>query len=49
MRYSDHVVFSVSIDLPSNSEGDVSFHSEANYYYYIDWGSLFDNFKDIPW
>ena len=37
---SDHVVVSVSIDFPSNSQGDALFHSIAYNYSCADWDGL---------
>ena len=44
---SDHVVFSVSIDSPSNSKGDALFH--AYDCSCADWGSLPNRLRDVPW
>ena len=46
---SDHVVVSVSIDFPSNSQGDAPFHCIAYDYSRADWDSLRDHFRDVPW
>ena len=46
---SDHVVVSVSIDFPSNSQWDVLFHCIAYDYSSADWDSLRDHLGDIPW
>ena len=46
---SDHVVVSVSIDFPSNSQQDAPFHRIAYYYSHADWDSLCDHLKDVPW
>ena len=44
---SDHVVVSVSIDFPSDSQWDaVSLHND---YSCADWDSLSDHLRDIPW
>ena len=40
---SDHVVVSVSIDFPSNSQRDASFHSIAYDYSCADWDGLCDH------
>ena len=40
---SDHVVVSVSIDFPSNSQRDVPFHHVAYDYSRADWDSLRDH------
>ena len=45
---SDHVV-SVSVDFPSNSEWDASFHPIAYDYSRVDWDSHCDHLRDIPW
>ena len=39
---SDHVVVSVSIDFPSNSQQDAPFHCIACDYFRADWDSLHD-------
>ena len=39
---SDHFVFSVSIDFPSYSQGDVLFHHIAYGYSCADWDGLQD-------
>ena len=46
---SDHVVVSVSIDFPSNSNRDVSYHHIAYDYSLADWDSLCDHLRDTPW
>ena len=46
---SDHVVVSVSIDFPSNSQRDASFHCIAYDYSRADWSGLHDHLKDVPW
>ena len=45
---SDHVVVSVSIDFPSNSQWDAPFHCIAYYYSFADWDSLPDHLRDVP-
>ena len=45
---SDHAVVSVSIDFPSNSKGDASFHCTAYDYSRADWDVLHDNLRDVP-
>ena len=45
----DHVVVSVSIDFPSNSEQDAPFHCIAYDYSYVDWNGLHDHLRDVPW
>ena len=46
---SDHVVVSVSIDFPSYSQRDASFHCIAYDYSRADWDGLRDHFRDVPW
>ena len=46
---SDHVVVSVSIDLPSNSQQDALFHHTAYDYSCAEWDSLHDHLRDFPW
>ena len=46
---SDHVVVSVSIDFPSNSQWDVPFHRIAYDYSRGDWNYLWDHLRDVPW
>ena len=46
---SNHVVFSVSIDFPSNSQRDASFHRIAYDYSRADWDGLHDHLRDAPW
>ena len=46
---SDHVVVSVSIDFPSNSQWDVPFHCMAYNYSGADWDGLRDHLRDVPW
>ena len=46
---SDHVVFSVSIDFPSNSQQDALFHRIAYEYSCADWDGLHDHLRDLPW
>ena len=45
---SDHVLVSVSIDFPSNSKRDVSFHFIAYSYSRADWDGHHDHLKDVP-
>ena len=45
----DHVVVSVSIDFPSNSQWDALFHLIAYDYSGADWDSLCDHLRDVPW
>ena len=49
LRNSDHVVVSVSIDVPSYSQRDAPFHRIAYDYYRADWDSLCDHLRDVPW
>ena len=46
---SDHVVVSVSIDFPTNSQRDVPFHRKAYDYSCADWDGLPDHLRDVPW
>ena len=46
---SDHIVVSVSIDFPSNSQRDVPFHRVAYDYSRADWDGLRDHLRDVPW
>ena len=48
---SDHVVVSVSIDFPSNSQRDAPFHRIAYDYSRADWGGLRDHLRGyhVPW
>ena len=46
---SDHVVFSVSIDFPTNSQQDAPFHRIAYDYSRADWDGLRDHLRDVPW
>ena len=45
---SDHVVVSVSIDFPINSQ-DAPFHCIAYDYSRADWDGLHDHLRDVPW
>ena len=45
----DHVVASVSIDFPSNSQRDAPFHSVAYDYSCAAWDGLRDHLRDVPW
>ena len=49
LRNSDHVVVSVSIDFPSNSQWDAPFHCIVYDYSHVDWDSLCDHLRDVPW
>ena len=46
---SDHVVVSVSIDFPSNSQWDALFHRIAYDYSCADWDGLRDHMRDVSW
>ena len=46
---SDHVVVSVSIDFPTNSQQDAPFHRIAYGYSLADWYGLHDHLRDVPW
>ena len=46
---SDHVVVSVSIDFPTNSEWDAPFHCIAYDYSHADWDGLRDHLRDVSW
>ena len=46
---SDHVVVSVSIDFPSNSQWVGPFHRIAYYYCGADWDGLGDHLRDVQW
>ena len=46
---SDHVVVSVSVNFPSNSQRDASFHRIAYDCSRADWDGLRDHFRDVPW
>ena len=48
-RNSNHVVVSVSTDLPINSKWDISFHRIAYDYSCADWDGLRDHLRDVPW
>ena len=49
MGNSDHVVVSVSIDFPTNSQRDAPFHRIAYDYSRTDWDSLRDHLRDVTW
>ena len=49
LGYSDHVVVSVSIDFPTNSQQDAPFHRIVCDYSYADWDGLRDHLRDVPW
>ena len=46
---SDHVVVSVSIDFPSNSQWDAPFHCIGYDYSCADWDGCYDHLRDVPW
>ena len=46
---SDHVVVSVSIDFPTNSQQDAPFPCIDHDYSRADWDSLRDHLRDVPW
>ena len=46
---SDHVVVSVSIDFPSNSQWDAPFHHIAYDYPCTYWDGLCNHLRDVPW
>ena len=46
---SDHVLVSISIDFPSNSQWDAPFHCIAYDYSRADWDGLCDHLRDVPW
>ena len=46
---SDHVVVSVSIDFPTNSQRDAPFHRIAYDYFRADWDGLRDHLGDVSW
>ena len=49
LENSDHVVVSVSIDFPINSNWDALFHRVAYDYFRTDWDGLCDHLRDVPW
>ena len=49
LENSDHVVVSVSIDIPINSKQDALFHCIAYDYSLADWDGLRDYLRDVPW
>ena len=49
LRNSYHVAVSVYIDFPSNSKGDAPFHRIAYGYSHVDWNSLHDHLRHVPW
>ena len=49
LRNSDHVVVSVSIDFPLNSQRDAPFHRIAYNYSRADWDDLCHHLRDVLW
>ena len=49
MGNSDHVIVSVSIDFPLNSQWDAPFHRIAYDYSCADWDGLYDHLRDVPY
>ena len=49
LRNSDHVVVSVSIESPSNSQRDSPFDPIAYDYSCADWDGLRDHLRDVSW
>ena len=48
LGYSDHVVVSVSIDFPANSQQGAPFYRIAYDYSRADWDCLCDHLRDVP-
>ena len=46
---SDHVVVSVSVDFPTNSQQDSPFYRIAYDYSRANWDCLCDHLRDVPW
>ena len=46
---SDHVVVSVSIHFPTNSQWDTPFHHICYNYSRADWDGLCDHLRDVQW
>ena len=46
---SDHVVFSVSTDFPSDSKQDPPFRCKAYDYFHANWDGLRDHLRDVSW
>ena len=46
---SNHIVVSVSIEFPSDSQRDALFHCIAYDYSHADFGGLRDLLRDVPW
>ena len=49
LENSDHVVVSVFIDFPSNSQQDASFHCIVYDYSCADWDRLRYHLRNVPW
>ena len=49
MGTSDHIFVSISIDFPSDSKRDASFHHITYNYFCADWDGLCDHLRDVPW
>ena len=49
LENSDHVVVSVSIYFPTNSQQDAPFRRIAYDYSRADWDGLHDHLRDVPW
>ena len=49
LRNFDHVIVSVSTDIPTNSKQDALFHCIAYDYLYADWDDICDHLRDVPW
>ena len=49
LENSNHVVVSVSIDFPSNSQQDAPFHRIAYDYSPVDWDGHGDHLRDVLW
>ena len=49
LENSDHVVVSVSIDFPINSQQDAPFHRIAYDFFHADWDGIRDHLRDAPW
>ena len=46
---SDHVIVSFSIEFPSHSKRDSSFHRTAYDYSHAVWDGFRDHLRDVPW
>ena len=46
---SNHVLVSVSIDFPSNSQRDTPFHCITYDCPFADWNGLCDHLREVPW